>query len=354
VCVEPQLRSTPAGHADGLNARSNEMFKALSLLEQLLPHAVSITERAMWAEIPQEQVPSSSPDVAKVPTSPSARKMMRVQKLRMSGSTDARSYGLLGLRQGTIEDVLSADLHKSAPEALIRGFQVTDVRIDETNPTFPVVVTISKVAEDGATIQPPQTRTIRCRHLVGADGAHSTVRRKAGIVMEGDNTDQIFGVVDVVIDTDFPDARRCVMLQNSSGMIMVIPRERDAQGEWLTRFYVDVKELEMQRRQKAAEREAGTSGTDLTASEVTDAINAKSDSKAPTVVIKNTRQKSTITEEDILNRMEEIFLPFRMKKKAGTTINWSTSYAIGQRVASEFIRADSTGMPRIFLVGDGE
>jgi phenol 2-monooxygenase len=331
------------------------MFKSLGLLDALLQHAVSITERAMWAEVPREHAPASSPDENNGSTPTSTRKMMRVARLDMGGSSDARSYGLLGLRQGTIEDVLSTDLHKSAPEALIRGFQVTDVRIDESNSTFPVVVVISKVAGDGTVAQPPQARTIRCRHLVGADGAHSTVRKKAGIAMEGDNTDQIFGVVDLAVDSDFPDVRRCVMLQNSSGMVMIIPRERDAHGEWLTRFYVDVKELEMQRRQQAAEREnRSASASGLTAAEVANAVSGQSDSKAPTVIIKNTRQKSTITEDDILNRLEEIFLPFRMKRKAGTAINWSTSYAIGQRVASEFVRADSTGMPRIFLVGDGE
>jgi phenol 2-monooxygenase len=309
----------------------------------------------MWAEVPQEQAPSSSPGATNGSAPTSTRKMIRISREIITGTNDARSYGLLGLRQGTIEDVLADDLHKSAPGALIRGFKVTDVLIDETNSTYPVVVTISKVADDGSTTQPPQTRIIRCRHLVGADGAHSTVRKKAGIVMEGDNTDQIFGVLDIVIDTDFPDIRRCVMLQNSSGMVMVIPRERNAHGEWLTRFYVDVKELEIRRRQQAAEQTArSASGSDLTAAEITDAINEKSDSTAPTVMIKNTRQKSTITEHDILRRLEEIFLPFQMKQKAGTATDWSTSYAIGQRVASEFIRADSTGMPRIFLVGDGE
>ncbi|TLD38491.1 aminotransferase class 3 [Venturia nashicola] len=90
---------------------------------------------------------------------------------------------------------------------------------------------------------------IRCKYPVGADGAHSTVRKRVGIAMEGDSTDHVWGVIDFVTDTEFPDIRRLTTVQNRFGMAMGIPREKNAQGEWRTRFYADMNDLEVKRRQ---------------------------------------------------------------------------------------------------------
>ncbi|KAL2816834.1 hypothetical protein BDW59DRAFT_166181 [Aspergillus cavernicola] len=39
--------------------------------------------------------------------------------------------------------------------------------------------------------------------------------------------------------------------------------------------------------------------------------------------------------------IDEIFAPVRMAKKQGTEVDWSTAYAIGQSVASEFAKAET-------------
>jgi len=46
---------------------------------------------------------------------------------------------------------------------------------------------------------------VRSKYLVGCDGAHSAVRRSIGVEMKGEGTDVFWGVLDGVIDTDFPD-----------------------------------------------------------------------------------------------------------------------------------------------------
>ena len=112
-------------------------------------------------------------------------------------------------------------------------------------------------------------------------------------------------------------------------------REKNLQGEWLTRFYVDMNDLELKRQQ---------------------CTNVAQDANPPgtgTIHIKTQQKRSRITVDDIYDRLAEIFAPFRMALKQGTEADWYTAYAVGQRVASKFAKADSCQHPRIFLVGDG-
>ncbi|PTD02421.1 Phenol 2-monooxygenase [Fusarium culmorum] len=68
--------------------------------------------------------------------------------------------------------------------------------------------------------------TIKEKYMLGADGAHSWVRKELGFKLEGESTDYIWGVLDIVPITDFPDIRqRCAIHSASLGSVMVIPRE---------------------------------------------------------------------------------------------------------------------------------
>ena len=44
---------------------------------------------------------------------------------------------------------------------------------------------------------------IRAKYVVGCDGAHSWTRRQLGFQMEGEQTDFVWGVVDLIPITDF-------------------------------------------------------------------------------------------------------------------------------------------------------
>ena len=71
---------------------------------------------------------------------------------------------------------------------------------------------------------------------MGADGAHSWVRNQLGFQLQGDSTDYIWGVLDIVPITDFPDIRmRCAIHSANSGSVMVIPRENK-----LVRLYIQL------------------------------------------------------------------------------------------------------------------
>ena len=72
-----------------------------------------------------------------------------------------------------------------------------------------------------------ETELVHARYVVGADGAHSWVRKTLGIVLDGEQTNYTWGVVDCVPDTDFPDIRNQCMIHTQYGSILVIPREGD-------------------------------------------------------------------------------------------------------------------------------
>lgn len=71
-----------------------------------------------------------------------------------------------------------------------------------------------------------KTKVVMAWYMLGADGAHSWVRRQLGFTLQRESTDYIWGVLDIVPITDFPDIRmRCAIRSASSGTVMVILRE---------------------------------------------------------------------------------------------------------------------------------
>ena len=50
----------------------------------------------------------------------------------------------------------------------------------------------------------------------------------------------MFGVVDIVPETDLPDIRSCCIIRSNNGTCMVIPREED-----VVRLYVQLNEVEV-------------------------------------------------------------------------------------------------------------
>lgn len=151
---------------------------------------------------------------------------------------------------------------------------------------------------------------IHAKYVLGTDGAHSWVRKQLGIVPEGESTDYIWGVLDIVPITDLPDIRkRCSIHSVSDGSIMIIPREGN-----LVRFYIQLKEL-------AQEPEDGSAGTG-----------------------KSRVDRSKITPEAILEVARKIMHPYTLDV---AETQWFTGYRIGQRVAPKFEKWE-----RVFIAGD--
>jgi phenol 2-monooxygenase len=144
---------------------------------------------------------------------------------------------------------------------------------------------------------------IKAKFLVGCDGAHSWVRRQVGFSLEGSSTDYIWGVLDIVPITDFPDIRhRCAIHSANAGSLMVIPRENK-----LVRLYIQLQATDSQKNGSKADR-------------------------------------SWITPEIILQSAQRIVHPYKLDY---AYCDWWTAYQIGQRVSNKFSQSD-----RVFLAGD--
>jgi phenol 2-monooxygenase len=149
---------------------------------------------------------------------------------------------------------------------------------------------------DGVTVALRDGATIRARYVVGCDGARSVIRAAIGQHLVGDVTDEVWGVMDILAVTDFPDVRLKSAISSTSGSILIIPRE----GGYLARFYV---ELDQTARDVTPERLAA-----------------------------------------VANR---ILHPYTLDVR---DVGWWSVYEIGQRLCDRF--DDSPGAPRVFIAGD--
>ncbi|KAJ5134785.1 acylamino-acid-releasing enzyme [Penicillium atrosanguineum] len=123
------------------------------------------------------------------------------------------------------------------------------------------------------------------------------VRKALGYKMIGDSSDAVWGVMDMVPRTNFPDIRKKSTLRSKAGNILIIPREGENIN--LTRFYI----------------------------ELAPGINPKD-----------------VTLESLQEQAQAIFHPYKVD--FAETVWWS-AYSIGQRQADCFHRDH-----RVFLAGD--
>ncbi len=64
------------------------------------------------------------------------------------------------------------------------------------------------------------------------------MRHSLGIEMEGEMLDDVWGVVDLIADSDYPDVRRQGFVMPKDGFLLHVPREKKLKGDRITRLYV--------------------------------------------------------------------------------------------------------------------
>ena len=114
------------------------------------------------------------------------------------------NYGQALLHQGRIENIFVDAIKETSGIEVERGviperLDVDDSLVGDHN-AYPVAVTVQlSPAEDGSV---PRER-IKAKYLVGTDGAHSWTRAQLGFKMEGEQSDYLWGVIDLIPITDF-------------------------------------------------------------------------------------------------------------------------------------------------------
>ncbi|KAF2125226.1 hypothetical protein P153DRAFT_349644 [Dothidotthia symphoricarpi CBS 119687] len=310
-----------SGQADGLQCRSLEIFDSFGFADRAWKEANHMIEMCMWN--PDEKGVITRSD--RLPDTPVG--LSRFQQIV--------------LHQGRIERFFLDHIKKHSKDGirveravLPESLHIDEAACDDHSPdNYPITVKLRHLTEDEA--MPAQskgsgvgdglfrsnlaeddteelisksrekegsTETVRAKYMVGCDGAHSWTRGQLGFQLEGEPTDYIWGVLDVIPITDFPDIRhRCAIHSATNGSLMVIPRENK-----LVRLYIQLNEIKPDASGRA--------------------------------------DRSQITPAVILAAAQKILAPYTLSYKI---CHWWTAYQIGQRVGTNFDFKN-----RVFLAGD--
>lgn len=285
--VERRPGRLELGQADGIACRTVETFEAFGLAGRLLEEAYWVNETSFWR--PDE-----------------ADRDRIVRTGRIQDVEDGLSeFPHVIVNQARIHDYLLDFMERSptrlAPEY---GIEFVDLEIDR-DAERPVAARLRDT-------QTGEVRTVRAKYLVGADGAHSGVRRAIGRELHGDAAGHAWGVMDILAVTDFPDIRLKAAIQSAeAGSILLIPRE----GGYLVRLYVDLGEVDEANR--AAVRSQGP--------------------------------------EQIIEIANRVLHPYTLEVKETA---WWSIYEVAQRVTDGFDDRAGRGPggsgsdPRVFIAGD--
>ncbi|KAI5780854.1 FAD binding domain-containing protein [Geopyxis carbonaria] len=313
--IEKRSGKVFAGQADGLQCRTLEVLQSFGFADRVWKDANHMLEICFW-----------NPDANGV----------LARTGRIPDTTPGLSrFQQVVLHQGWIEGYFRDHLAKHGPLDVEHSIMPESLDIDESKAedpeAYPVRVVLRHLPEEEATPEQfghkvqnglfrstnlvtaemedaalkaadVKREVVNAKYVLGCDGAHSWVRRQLGYTMEGEHTDYVWGVLDIVPLTNFPDIRmRCAIHSESHGSVMVIPRENK-----LVRLYIQLSDVER---------------------------------NADGLV-----NRSKITPEQILHAAQKIMAPYTLTYEQ---IDWFTAYQIGQRVANKFSAHD-----RVFLAGD--
>ncbi|MEV7609727.1 FAD-dependent monooxygenase [Microbacterium sp. NPDC089320] len=273
------------GQADGIQPRSVETFQAFGFAERIIAEAYNIGWMNFWGPNPEK------PD-----------EIIRTSRTA-DYAYDICEFPHLIVNQARVLDYF-AEAAADGPGRITPDYGIDFVGLtvhDEGE--YPVEVVVRHLAGERA----GEERTIRAKYVVGCDGARSGVRQAIGRTHVGGSAAHAWGVMDVLVNTDFPDWRTKCAINSEAGNILHIPRE----GGYLSRMYIDLGEV------------------------------AEDDDH---------RVRQTPI-EDIIAKANAILSPYTLDVKQ---VAWHSVYEVGHRVTDGFDDViDGSGRtPHVFLTGD--
>ena len=278
------------GQADALQPRSLEIFESFGMVDRILKEANLLAQACMWNPNKDGILHCSD----KVPFNPYTPEVNR--------------YYPYVLHQGRTErfllDLIKEDNDLSVERDTLPTFLSINEADVEDPLAYPVTVKLRKLLEEDSDRSIDDEEIVHAKYVIGTDGAHSWVRNQIQCKLEGDSTDYVWGVMDIVPVTDFPDIRSFTILHSiDAGSVLMVPREKN-----LVRFYVQL--TRTQRINEAAER----------------------------------LDRSKYNPQLILESAQQILRPYKLNY---SQLDWWTLYQVGQRVGDRFESHN-----RVFLAGD--
>lgn len=182
--VDNRALPTKTGRADGIQPRSLEILRNLGLKRKIMAYEpAKVYNVAFWDPLPDGK---GIHRTGNLPSFPSF--------------IDTRYPFAVLLHQGKIERVFLDEMAKYGT-LVDRPCTVTKFQNDGEDPEYPVLVRLKNLDTN-------IEQSVKTKYLFGAEGARSFVRDQQGIaVRHKDPISHVWGVVDGVIRTDFPDIR---------------------------------------------------------------------------------------------------------------------------------------------------
>ncbi|WP_347978356.1 FAD-dependent monooxygenase [Microbacterium sp. ProA8] len=278
------------GQADGIQPRSVETFQAFGFAERIITEAYNIAWMNFWGPDPENP-----------------RNIVRTARTE-DYAFKISEFPHLIVNQARVLDYF-AEAAAKGPGRIVPDYGIEFVGLtmhDGADPSageYPVEVRVKYVAGQRA----GEERTVRAKYVVGSDGARSGVREAIGRKHVGQFAAHAWGVMDVLVNTDFPDWRTKCAINSTAGNILHIPRE----GGYLSRMYIDLGEV-------AADDDHRVRQTPI---------------------------------DEIIRRANEILHPYSLDVKQ---VAWHSVYEVGHRVTDKFddVNPDQGHAPRVFLTGD--
>ncbi|OHE92302.1 FAD binding domain-containing protein [Colletotrichum orchidophilum] len=275
--IDNRAEPTPTGRADGIQPRSLDLLRNMGLKSAIMAHKPArVYEVAFW------DPPKSGNGIARTGTWASCPEFV-----------DARYPFTTLLHQGHIERVFINDLEKNGVQVQ-RPWTITGFSSNEAeNSEYPVEVKLGHV--DGTAQE-----TLRAKYLFGGEGARSFIRNQLQIgIKHKDPISYVWGVMDGVVKTDFPDIKMKCTIHSKHGSIMVIPREDN-----MVRLYIQI---------------ASSTDPDFD-------------------------PRKTATEQEVQESAQRILQPYSIEWER---TEWYSVYPIGQGISDRY-----TLDQRVFLGGD--
>ena len=291
VIVDQKPGPLKLGQADGVACRTMEMFEAFSFSEKVLKEAYWVNETTFWKPSHQNE-------------------QEIVRSSRIQDTEDGLSeFPHVILNQARVHDHLLEKMY-NAPFRIQPNYKLKliDLKVDDgpnmgVNESYPVMATFQETDNH----KQKKTHKVKSQFVVGCDGARSSVRDFLKIKLKGDSANQIWGVMDVLAISDFPDIRfKSVVHSSHEGNLLIIPRE----GGYLVRLYIELDKLKEDERLSSKD----------------------------------------IKIETLITSAKRILNPYQFEVKE---VAWWSVYEIGQRLAERFddLKRENK-VPRGFIVGD--
>ncbi|KAF7588647.1 hypothetical protein BBP40_005429 [Aspergillus hancockii] len=305
IIVDQKPCRTLTGHADGLESRTLEILASFGLAEVISSEANPTIELCLW-------------DV-------SLAGGIERRIVRTNCNPGISKYDECTLGQARIEEHLLGFLQQhenirimwSTNPLLMEDRSTRKHWRPSSYPTRVILETTEQQTNKSALGKEAAFQTlVKAKYLLGCDGAHSWVRNQLHLSLDGDQTDEHWGVIDSVPITNFrelyrpfgkdlmafynqyvADIRKRCIIKSGSGNLMIIPRE----GK-LVRVYIQ-----------------------LTPAAAT-----------------SFNQNHHI--DTLLSVTQEILRPYSFHI---SHLHWSTIYTVGRRLCRTFSKHN-----RVFLAGD--